>query len=666
MKFTFAPESRPLPGFTIKRAIYRGGFGEVYYAVSDAGREVALKLLQHHADVELRGVQQCLNLSHPNLITIFDILTDRDDDRWIVMEYVAGPTLEATLHAHPDGLPIKQVGNWIQGLAAGIDFLHQRGLVHRDLKPANLFLENGHVKIGDVGLSKFISNSQRHAQTQSVGTVYYMAPEVANGTYGKEVDVYAAGILLFELLTGDVPFDGESTGEILMKHLTAKPDLTRISPAIRPVIEKALHKSPDRRFRSVGELSAAFEATMPLAPTASVQATFPPPPPRQDFSNAMEEREREEQKRRCDAFFATPFRRPRSWKEGAHAYQMLELAKQVYGPDWTPPPFNHPDPAVSPFNSAPSLRAAAMPAWGRKWSRGNLFWLGVGTILVVVIFAHFPHPTTKFVIFTLAGLTTLAILKYEEPAREKMSIPVTATPVPPVPQAVRRTTDVAPELERQHRLAGVFGMACLGPVLVVGLSFLLAWIKPSLFYAEQGRHVQPAILGLFLLTAISACWGVTLIRWMQSNSPQAKITRTTMGLVGLVVGMIAWQINDVLFINLPTGGDNQVVGRITQLGDHSLITSGQGPTALGYGLFFTAFFALRNWARLTSPSREHRFSIWSAAKTVFVCWIITLFIAFPVAWGLAWGAVISCAVQMASPWLGPPTRSGQPVRGLSL
>ena len=80
-------------------------------------------------------------------------------------------------------------------MVEGLSFLHDRGIVHRDLKPGNVFLENGVVKIGDVGLSKFISESHRSAQTQSVGTVYYMAPEVAHGRYGREVDVYSLGIV---------------------------------------------------------------------------------------------------------------------------------------------------------------------------------------------------------------------------------------------------------------------------------------------------------------------------------------------------------------------------------------------------------------------------------------------------------------------------------------
>ena len=93
-KFTFAPESTPLAGFTIKRGIQRGGFGEVYYAISDGGKEVALKLLHSHVEVERRGTELCLNLKHPNLVSIIDIKYDEDGDTWIVMEYVSGATLD--------------------------------------------------------------------------------------------------------------------------------------------------------------------------------------------------------------------------------------------------------------------------------------------------------------------------------------------------------------------------------------------------------------------------------------------------------------------------------------------------------------------------------------------------------------------------------------------
>ncbi len=262
MKFTFAPESKPLEGFTIKRAIDRGGFGEVYYALSDSGKEVALKLLQQNMDIELRGVTQCMNLNHPNLVTIFDVKTDQDGDHWVVMEYVSGQGLDKALQQYPNGMPMEQVRYWLSGISEGLSYLHSRGLVHRDLKPSNVFRDGEVIKIGDVGLSKFITHSRRSANTQSVGTVYYMAPEVAKGRYGKEVDVYAAGILVYEMITGVVPFDGESTAEILMKHLSEKPDLSRLPVHLRAVLGRALEKDPEKRISDIKEFKQQFERAL--------------------------------------------------------------------------------------------------------------------------------------------------------------------------------------------------------------------------------------------------------------------------------------------------------------------------------------------------------------------------------------------------------------------
>ena len=124
------------------------------------------------------------------------------------MEYVRGKNLDKVIDDSNGPMPMEDVEKWLTGMVEGIAFLHDRGIVHRDLKPANVFEEGGVVKIGDVGLAKFITQSQRSAQTESVGTVYYMAPEVGHGRYGHEVDIYSLGIVLYEMLTGRVPFDG--------------------------------------------------------------------------------------------------------------------------------------------------------------------------------------------------------------------------------------------------------------------------------------------------------------------------------------------------------------------------------------------------------------------------------------------------------------------------
>ena len=210
-----------------------------------------------------------MNLKHPNLIALYDVKQDEQDNSWVVMEYATGESLEDVIRRHPNGLPPDEAVDWMQGIAAGVGYLHDHGIVHRDLKPGNIFRDDGQVKLGDYGLSKFISCSRRSGQTESIGTVHYMAPEVANGRYGKEIDIYALGIILYEMLTGHVPFEGESVGEVLMKHLTAEPSLAEVPEAYREVIARALAKDPTRRFASVGEM---MNALPPLAATMAYRA----------------------------------------------------------------------------------------------------------------------------------------------------------------------------------------------------------------------------------------------------------------------------------------------------------------------------------------------------------------------------------------------------------
>ncbi len=277
--FCYASGARPLDGYTIKRGIGRGGFGEVYFAVSDAGKEVALKLIRRNLDVELRGVTHCLNLKHPNLVALYDVRQDDQDNSWVVMEYVAGESLDEAIRRHPGGMPLDEALDWLRGIAAGVAYLHSHGIVHRDLKPGNVFRDEGLVKLGDYGLSKFISCSRRSGQTESIGTVHYMAPEIANGRYGKEIDIYALGIILYEMLTGRVPFEGESVGEVLMKHLTAEPDSSGLNEPLRSVVRRALAKDPAVRFNSVDDLLAALPAAAAKAAGGPGQFNYHAPLP---------------------------------------------------------------------------------------------------------------------------------------------------------------------------------------------------------------------------------------------------------------------------------------------------------------------------------------------------------------------------------------------------
>ncbi len=245
---------RPLEGYTIQRAAGRGGFGEVYYAISDSGRQVALKAVQTYEQIEVRGISQCMNLKSPHLVTIFDVKYNDQGKPFVIMEFVSGPSLADLLKESPGGLGTQKAAFFLREIGKGLSFLHECGIVHRDLKPGNIFYENGYVKIGDYGLTKAISAGPHDSQTVMVGSVKYMAPEVGAGRYDRSIDIYALGILLYEMLTGQVPFLGSSPAEILMKHMTAAPDLTNIEEPFARVIRKALAKDPAERYQSVQEM----------------------------------------------------------------------------------------------------------------------------------------------------------------------------------------------------------------------------------------------------------------------------------------------------------------------------------------------------------------------------------------------------------------------------
>jgi len=108
--FQYKHGDRPLEGFTIQRAAGRGGFGEVYYALSDGGREVALKLVQGYEQIELRGISQCMNLKSPHLVTIFDVKRNTEGKAFVIMEYVAGPSLRELIDQAPSGLGTQKAG----------------------------------------------------------------------------------------------------------------------------------------------------------------------------------------------------------------------------------------------------------------------------------------------------------------------------------------------------------------------------------------------------------------------------------------------------------------------------------------------------------------------------------------------------------------------------
>jgi len=634
MKFTFGPDTRPLDGITIKRAIHRGGFGEVYYAVTDAGKEVALKLLHNNLEVELRGVSQCLNLKHPNLVTIFDIRQDAERDHWIVMEYVGGQSLHDALQQHPDGMPLQQVLNWLTGMTAGLNFLHDRGLVHRDLKPANIFSDGGVVKVGDVGLSKFISESRRSAQTQSVGTVYYMAPEVARGRYGREVDVYSLGIMLYEMMTGRVPFEGESAGEILMKHLTAEPDLRLLPTPLRAVLAAALEKDPERRIHDVETLQQRFREAvtatgLPLQQPAvfhSLQTDemFPGSRPavRQPAAGGSAEHVAAAGAAAGIAGAATA---------AADTAQATMARQTGYAWGSLRQFWNEDLPGRSGKTEKSSTSQNRQPAAAARGGGG-----GLDSTLIV------PQQLSG-----TAGTTAAPDARAQQSAQAR-----------PVAPRQYRPTEFTPETIRTF----TFSQRLVNATTSMSLALVTAvFVTAAVFWGTEilGTPVEAIYFGVVTLLA---AWPLILVSKLWEGRPgESLLRRLWLGVCGLAVGALCGVTAEfLLLINSP------VPSRIFQVDSDGLLGNREAaglrvlqdgyPTIVGFALFFCLLFMLRRWWLQADNFRSGRFRIGTSILTLIVGGMVALIVPFPTALGSTLALAVSVVIQVSSVWTPPELR----------
>ena len=647
MNFTYPPGSTPLPRYTVRRGIGLGGFGEVYFAISDAGKEVALKRIQRNLEVELRGVAHCLNLKNPHLVSLFDVCQDSDQQWWVVMEYVAGENLRQVLDRCPTGLPIEEVNRWFSGIASGVAHLHHSGLVHRDVKPGNVFDDQGIVKVGDYGLSKFISASHRGGHTESVGTFHYMAPEIGKGSYGREIDIYALGIVLYELITGHVPFDGESCQEIIVKHLTARPDLADIQEPYRSTIWRCLEKDPSLRFPTVEAMMThlGFESSQALAvgfsqPDSRSKAGIP------DHTVAH----------RAGAI-PVPLN-----GEPVFTAQLSNVPNHGVPNEGVPREGEHsgcssPTPSGEPFARAVRKSMTDLKRWWRTLDRspGAKAFLLVVVCLVLAINTHWLLPLLSLVaiVYVPYYVVRQMVLHVRQQPSYAQAQAIAATagyPRPPMTK-VQWRGHVRSQLRAKHSLLRLaeLNTSWIAAVITVGITAAIAVIVGIRTGPINALTVAPyvwtavvVVVASFALLSLGKLW--------ERDDGEGLTRRIALSGTGATVGAIAFLTNDFLMLPLSEG----LIRDVDASSLPQALYSPDGiPSLAAMMAHFALLFACLRWWKPVDPLRRTRLSLWAVAVAVVIEWMVHQLLPIPQPTGMFVAGGIAFVIQMSAPWVNP-------------
>jgi serine/threonine protein kinase len=280
--------------YELEELVGTGGMSSVFRAHDNQlDRRVAIKILHEHyaADPEYlerfrREARAVARLSHPNIVTVIDRGND-GGRQYIVFEHVDGENLkELVLRA--GRLPVRRALELALAVADGLAFAHDHGLVHRDVKPQNVLLSNeGEVKVTDFGIARSLHMDHGVTQTGTVlGTGEYLAPEQASGRpVSPATDVYSLGVVLWELLAGDVPFVGENFVAVALRHVNEAPPSLRerrrdVSPRLEAAVDRALAKDPARRFPSMAAFADELRACL-------AEADREVAPPERDLAHTL-------------------------------------------------------------------------------------------------------------------------------------------------------------------------------------------------------------------------------------------------------------------------------------------------------------------------------------------------------------------------------------------
>lgn len=280
----FAPGSK-LGKYEIKGLLGRGAMAEVYRATNPAlNQDVAIKVMnptmmesKEGSERFRREAQAIARLSHNNIVRVYDFDV-QDGVHYMVMELLEGHTLREEILKGESGLPHEQALKIFKQIAAAVGYAHQQGIIHRDIKPSNVVMVGERAVLTDFGLARLSGQSQLTASGVSSGTPAYMSPEQASGTEITErSDIYALGIVLYEMVTGEVPFKGDTFANVLVQHLQNIPRLPseitdrHVEPNVEAVILRALAKEPTLRFASAAEMVAELDQKLERLPQATTQ-----------------------------------------------------------------------------------------------------------------------------------------------------------------------------------------------------------------------------------------------------------------------------------------------------------------------------------------------------------------------------------------------------------
>jgi len=264
---------KTLGPYQIIESIGKGGMAEIYRAYQPSTkRDVVVKVLfsafrndPGFVNRFTREVDIIAHLQHPHIIQVYDF-GEQDNQLYIVMAYLQGGSLADRIKESQNGMKVPEVVRLMHLIASGLDYAHAKGIIHRDLKPSNILMdEYGNPYLADFGIAKSLEGRHDATNTIMSGTAGYIAPESAQtGRSTKKADIYALGVILFEMFTGQLPYTGRNPYKVLSAHVNQDiPQLLDYRPelpgTLQMVIEKALAKDPEKRFSSAGELANALQ-----------------------------------------------------------------------------------------------------------------------------------------------------------------------------------------------------------------------------------------------------------------------------------------------------------------------------------------------------------------------------------------------------------------------